>query len=256
MTNKYCYISIGEHSIYYTLREKRVEPVYTEKDDYGNYHSQYDWVDYYLFNLSTDKNEAIEKAKEYSEKNNIRLYGTSDNLIVENKIGDAKTERENKYGVSGGFVEKKKSDEPTVWKINKRTPEEIEADRIKREKEQAELDLRNKEALDFYKNPVWAKIRKHLFWEYIHSQNCQLPDNLLIDIYHPNSLKNRKKIKWVFDNMSSNFVSEMYRNIKNKIIISGRALDIVFEIYAKQSGRKGSKAYKKALNELQDKVAL
>ena len=246
LSNKYCYISIGEFSVYYTLREKRVEPVYTERDDYGNYHSQYDWVDYYLFNLSTDKNEAIEKAKEYSEKNNIRLYGTSDNLVVTGKIGDAKTERENKYGVSGGFVEKKKSDEPIVWKINKRNPEEIAAEKIKREKEQAEFDLRNKERLDFYKNPIWKEIKKHLYLMSL--------DKAYFDYGLSTKIFTRGN-RHIVETYCEGFVFEMYKNIKNKIIISGRALNIVFEIYAKQFGRKGSKAYKKALNELQDKVA-
>lgn len=239
--HNYCYISIGEFSIYYTLREKRMEVVYTERDDYGNYHSEYDWVDYYLFNLSTDKTDAIQKAKQYCKKNNIDLYGTSDNLVVTGKIGDAKTKRENKYGVSGGFVEKKKSDEPIVWKINKRTPEEIEADRIKREKEQAEFDLKNKERLSFYKKPIWKEIKRHLFLMSL--------DKAYFDYGLSTKIFPRGN-RYILETYCEGFVFEMYKNIKNKIIISGRALDIVVDIYCKQFGRKNSKAYNKKYDEI------
>jgi hypothetical protein len=240
INKKYLYISIGEYSIYYTLREKRYEVVYTERSEYG-YNNQYGWVDYYLFNLSTDKNEAIKKAKEYSEKNNISLYGTSDSLIVTGKIGDAKEDREKKYGLplGGQWVEKKASNRE--WSIPKRTPEEIEADRVKREKEQAEYVLLNKKRLEFYKNPIWKKIKKHL---YFMSLNKAYNDYGLSTKMFP------RGNRYIMEMYCEGFVYEMYRNIKNKIIISGRALDIVFEIYAKQFGRKGSKAYKKVYNEL------
>jgi|TARA_Y100000296_G_scaffold68644_1_gene81928 hypothetical protein len=240
--NNYFYISIGQGSIYYTLR--RIEN--------GGLDSE---VDYYYKNLSINKNEAISKAYKFAKENNLPLIKPNGSLIVNGKIGDLAKEKEIKKSEKiKAVLIPIPSGNSTFSKKELTDEEKAEIEEKKKLAEANKIAYENK-AEKFYSDPVWAKIRKHLFWEYIHSQNCRLPDNLFIDIYHPNSLKNRKKIKWVFDNMSSNFVSEMYRNIKRRIIISGRALDIVFEIYAKKFGRRNSKDYNKVLDELYEKVS-
>ena len=77
--SKQYYISIGKNSIYFTLR-------FIEGDD-----------DYYLKNLSTDKNTAINLANSFVANANDGILLTTDpTLIVTGKIGDAKVERKTK----------------------------------------------------------------------------------------------------------------------------------------------------------------
>ena len=237
----YLYISIGEFSIYYTLRNVRTEVQWTDRDEFGNYNNHYGENDYYLFNLSTDKKEAIQKAEKYAKENNLKLLRAGDDLVVTGKIGDAKEDRQNKYGLSTGeFTEKKRPDEPMVWKIPTRSPADIEADKLQKEQE----EKIKQERLDFYKHPEWKQIRRYLWLNAIHSEYGSK-----LHALKTGSLRWRQEARHMWDSCGD-FVRNMVRDIDNKWIMSPRALVIVLEIYCKQFGRKGSKAFKKEFDKL------
>ena len=245
--NNYLYISVGEFSVYYTLRNIRKETCYDARDEYGRVFSYSKENDYYLFNLSTDKNEAIKKAKIYASENNLQLKKVNDSLIVVGKIGDAKQKRESKYGVSGGFIEKKKPDEPIVWTIPKRSEEEKALEKQK----QLEYDLKianeKKARVKYFSDPDWKIIRRYFYHSIIYKNNNDWNWNL--HTYKQYSLEWRKEAREIF-NIASGFIKDMLFNIDNKFFFSPRQLEIVLDIYCKQFGRKGSKAYQKEFDRL------
>jgi len=245
--NNYLYISVGEFSVYYTLRNIRKETFHDARDEYGRVFSYSKENDYYLFNLSTDKNEAIKKAKIYASENNLQLKKVNDSLIVLGKIGDAKQKRESKYGVSGGFIEKKKPDEPIVWTIPKRSEEEKALEKQK----QLEYDLKianeKKARVKYFSDPDWKIIRRYLFENFVYTNSDQW--NGYLRRYSKYSFEWRKEARFIFS-VNSGFIKDMLFNLDKKFYFSPRQLEIVLSIYCKQFGRKGSKAYQKEFDRL------
>ena len=237
----YLYISIGQGSIYYTLREIRTEVGYVEKSEYG-VNEHYQDNDYYRFNLSTDKNTAIEKARQIAQQENKAIAKPNGDLIVTGKIGDLAKEKEIKKTEKFNIDATPKLAGSGSFGFGQELTEEEKAEKAKL----------------FYSNPIWAKIRKELFSQVVGKIISRDVNNdkhnHWQDFYFEggkNNLANRKRIRFHFvNNNQLGFVYEMYKCILNKEIIYGRAVDIVFEIYAKKFGRRNSKEYNKVSDEL------
>jgi len=254
----YLYISIGQGSIYYTLREVRTEIGYVEKSEYG-VNEHYQDNDYYRFNLSTDKNTAIEKARQISQQENKPIAKPNGDLIVTGKIGDLAKEKEIKKTEKFNIDAIPRIKGSGSFGFGQELTEEEKAEKARKEKEYFEqLQKRDEKAKLFYSNPIWAKIRKELFSQVVGKIIVRDRDNqkhnYWQDFYFEggkNNLANRKRIRFHFvNNNQLGFVYEMYKCILNKEIIYGRAVDIVFEIYAKKFGRRNSKEYNKVSDEL------
>ena len=262
--NDYFYISIGQGSIYYTLREICTEVGHVEKNEYGQVFEQYQENDYYRFNLSTDKNIAIKKANQIAKKENKPLAKPNGDLIVTGKIGDLAKEKEIKKTEKFNNEATPKLAGSESFSLGQELTEEEKIEKTRKEKAyQEELQKRNEEAELFYANPVWSKIRKELFSQVVGKIIARDVNNDKHNYWQDfhfeggkNNLANRKRIRFHFiNNNQLGFVYEMYKCILNKEIIYGKAVDIVFDIYAKKFSRKGSKDYNKVLDELYEKVA-
>jgi hypothetical protein len=226
--SKQYYISIGQNSIYFTLR-------FIEGDD-----------DYYLKNLSTNKNTAINLANSFVTNANDGILLTTDpTLIVTGKIGDAKVERKTKSiklgneafplkrtnNVSSNTSYPKEHKHPTVWEWN---------------------NWKDKQAAKkMYSNPIWQDIRKTLLKNVFNTvQNrsgwwtvCKFRTHL------------RKYLKGDYSNgsyLQSSFQLDMYVNMLQKNSISENALRIIADIYAKQFGRRNSNSYEEMFNKVME----
>lgn len=213
------YISIGKNSIYYTLR-------FTDGE-----------LDYYLKNLSTNKNTAIAMANTFVGKTGDGILLTTDvDLIVTGKIGDAKVERKTKSiklgndavplkrtnNITSGVLYPKEHKHPTVWEWN---------------------NWKDKQsAKKMYSNPIWRDIRKTFLRNVFNGvQNrtswwtvCRFRTHL------------RKYLKGDYSNASylqSSFQLDMYITMLQKNSISENALRVIADIYAKNYGRRNSKSY-------------
>lgn len=106
------FIDIGETAAYFTLRETYLHTTYIPGEgDMGNsvvngvYQgtTQTEVRSFHLFNLSQDINEALEKAKEYSEKVGTPLMETDGYLLaskmreIKRETKEAKEQREREY---------------------------------------------------------------------------------------------------------------------------------------------------------------
>jgi hypothetical protein len=226
--SKQYYISIGKNSIYFTLR-------FIEGEE-----------DYYLKNLSTDKNTAIAMANNFVGKTGDGILLTTDaDLIVTGKIGDAKVERKTKSvklgndavplkrtnNISSGVSYPKEHKHPTVWEWN---------------------NWKDKQsAQKMYSNPIWQNIRKTFLRDVFNSVQgrtswwtvCRFRTHL------------RKYLKGDYSDgsyLQSNFQLDMYVTMLQKNSISENALRIIADIYAKNFGRRNSSAYEEMFNKVME----
>lgn len=258
--NNYYYISVGKGSIYYTLREVRTEVEYTQTNEFGSHRDDVVDNDYYIKNLSTNKDTAILEAKLFSQHNNISLKEINGSLIVTGKIGDLAKEKE----LAKEKINAEKSKDKNFDIMGrKKSDKEYFNNNIKRNNYPNDAHIKDyesflflKEGMDFYSNPIWSKIRKVLFSGVIGTINrkvyhSELPDRHNFNTIRRTSLEFRKAFRYyTTSGFDLGFIYSMYDCVKNKKIIRGRALDIVFDIYAKEFGRRNSKAYNKIMNEL------
>lgn len=244
MSKKY-YISTGSHSIYYTLRFTQEVAIPMPNAWDGGVEVEMEEKDYFVKNLSTNKEVAIRSAKSYVEKHNDGVLLTvSADLIVTGKIGDAKSEQREKSEFCGHEAmpipaSSVKRNESTVYRKEHKHPTVWEWYNWQ--------DLQK--AGQMYSHKIWQDIRK-TFLQDVYSDACQRSDSWTICKFRTHL---RKYLQRSYDSyLQSSFILDMYVSMFHKQLIKGRALQIVADIYAKKYGRRNSKIYEEVYQKVLD----
>ena len=237
----YYYISTGDLNGFYTLRHTFTETCYSRTENGGveSFPVERDW---YIRNLSTDREEAIEKASAWADENNIpanrRLFRAEFDL--------AEIKRRSAEEIEASREREAERIRTTDWSI---LPFGKYAGKSLRD-----LVTTDPEYVSFV--ATWnsgdgqhcAKVAAELIAPYLAAKNAEKSSRIdkIIAAFGRNILER------FADDQPHQFAGSVSREILKGNIPSDRAINILSDIAAKLTGRRNSKAYNARYQEIID----
>jgi hypothetical protein len=237
-------ISTGDKNGYYTLRAygTRVRHV---RDDEGNTSTEHDDASVYIRNLSTDKEQALNAAREYlaSHYPAAKFHGVV-NFDLDEIARMSREESERRAAVEAARVAATDFSVFQGGKYAGSTVQEV----LATDKQYAEWFAGNWWKAGSDNERTAAIINAILAPEQKAAQEAQ---NATLNALRE-EIGAQTLTQWEIG-FAGSFCRNIAQNMASGVMPSGRGLGIVLEILAKWEGRAGSKAYKARLAELQAK---
>ena len=236
-------ISTGDKSGFYTLRAygTRIRHIQTEH----GVESECDDASVYIKNLSTDKAQALESAREYLAKNypGARFSGVV-NFDLDDIHRISREESERRAAAEAARIA---STDFSVFQGGKHAGKTV-----------AEVAAEDKSYLSWFANQPF-KADSDAARTQVFAKALLAPEREAAAKAASSRLETLKgeigadTLEAWYEGQGGAFLRDIADDLKRGVMLRGRGLDIVLEILAKWAGRRGSKAYYARLEELEAK---